>query len=94
MTRNSTDKRWAQVTLILRGGREIEDTPRTPRGDAGMPLTDQEISSKFHSLADPIIGKPRANAIESMSSQFDKLSAGELAELLNLFCDPTSLDET
>ena len=56
LTRISIDKRWAQVTLILNDGRRIEDAPRTPRGDADNPLSDQEISDKFHNLADTVLG--------------------------------------
>jgi 2-methylcitrate dehydratase PrpD len=48
MTQISTDKRWAQVSFVLKDGRKIESAPRTPRGDADMPLTDKEISLKFH----------------------------------------------
>ena len=35
-----------------------------------MPLTDKEISSKFHSLADPILGASRADEIEALSNYF------------------------
>ena len=52
MTRISTEKRWAQVTIELKDGRRIEDQPRTPRGDADMPLSDAQITGKFHMLAD------------------------------------------
>ena len=84
MTRISTDKRWAKVSLLLEDGRKIESAPRTPRGDADMPLTDKEISTKFHSLADPILGASRANEIEALSSHFDTLSAKDFQHLLDL----------
>ena len=84
MTRISTDKRWAKVSLLLEDGRKIESAARTPRGDADMPLTDKEISTKFHSLADPILGASIANEIEALSSQFDTLSAKEFKHLLDL----------
>ena len=60
----SIDKRWADVTLYLRDGREIQSEPRTPRGDPDNPLSDAEISHKFHLLADGVIGAPRARKIE------------------------------
>ncbi len=60
----SIDKRWADVTLYLSDGREIQSEPRTPRGDPDNPLSDAEISHKFHLLADGIIGTPRALQIE------------------------------
>ncbi|MDB4122484.1 MmgE/PrpD family protein [Octadecabacter sp.] len=90
MTRISTAKRWAQVSFVLADGRQIESAPRTPRGDADMPLTDQEISSKFHSLANPVLGKPRADEIEVLSSQFDTLSTKDFSHLLDLCTDRTS----
>ena len=87
MTRISTDKRWAQVSFVLKDGRKIETAPRTPRGDTDMPLTDKEISSKFHSLANPILGAPRADEIEALSSQFDTLSVKDFYHLLDLCTD-------
>ncbi|SHK11178.1 2-methylcitrate dehydratase PrpD [Shimia gijangensis] len=88
-TEISRHKRWAQVTLVLKGGRRIEDIPRTPRGDADLPLSDAEISSKFHLLADPVLGSSRANEIEQLSGQFDKLSATDLQRLFTLCTDAT-----
>lgn len=87
MTRISTHKRWAQVTIVLKDGRRLEDGPRTPRGDADMPLTDAEISDKFHMLADPVLGQGRAAEIEKLSGQFDSLSPDELSRLLTLCTD-------
>ncbi|WP_166415984.1 MmgE/PrpD family protein [Cochlodiniinecator piscidefendens] len=89
MTRISTDQRWADVTLILKDGRKITDRPRTPRGDADQPLSDAEISEKFHRLATPVIGANRARQIEELSSQFDTLNAAELSTLFELCTDPT-----
>ncbi|WP_406645766.1 MmgE/PrpD family protein [Aliisedimentitalea scapharcae] len=88
MTRISTDKRWAQVTLVLTDGRRIEDAPRTPRGDADRPLSDAQISDKFHALADPILGRARADEIEALSDRFDHLSAGDLSRLFDLCTQP------
>ncbi|WP_050603797.1 MmgE/PrpD family protein [Ruegeria sp. 6PALISEP08] len=84
MTRISTDKRWAQVTVILNDGRRIEDAPRTPRGDADLPLSDVQISEKFHLLADPVLGKARADEIENLSGRFDSLTESELTHLFSL----------
>lgn len=63
-TRISTDKRWADVTLYLNDGREVQSDARTPRGDPDNPLSDKEISEKFHLLADDVIGITRAEEIE------------------------------
>jgi len=82
-TEISTGKRWADVTLYLRDGREIQSDPYTPRGDPEDPLTDQEISTKFHLLADGVIGKGRADQIESIVPKAG-LAAFDLEALLDL----------
>lgn len=71
-TRISIDKRWADVTLYLVDGSEIQSDARTPRGDPDNPLSDQEISNKFHLLADTVIGVSRADNIEHLISQVDQ----------------------
>ena len=88
MTRISTDKRWAQVTLALKDGRRIEDAPRSPRGDADLPLSDAEILQKYHLLADPVLGLARAEEIAAMSQEFDSLDATGLQRLFDLCCQP------
>ncbi len=84
LTEISTQKRWAEVTLVLTDGRRIKDVARTPRGDADMPLSDAEIARKYHQLADPVIGAARAGEIEAMCAEFDLLSAADLTHLLGL----------
>jgi len=84
-TRISIDKRWADVTLFLTDGREIQSAARTPRGDPDNPLSDQEISDKFHLLADDVIGSPRAKEIEQRVAQVDQDSFN-LDTLLVLIC--------
>ncbi len=92
MTRISTDKRWAQVSITLKDGRRFEDAPRTPRGDADMPLGDDEILGKFHKLADPVLGHDRARAIAELSLGFDELDAKGLNYLLELCTDPVAAE--
>jgi len=65
-TKISTRKRWADVTLYLTDGTELQSKPYTPRGDPDNPLSDEEISAKFHLFADDVLGKPRADSIEAM----------------------------
>ncbi len=89
MTRISTEKRWAQVTITLTDGRKIEDAPRTPRGDADIPLSDQQITDKFYLLAEPVLGGARAREIHELSSGFDHLSVSELRHLLDLCTNST-----
>ena len=63
-TEISTRKRWADVTLYLKDGREFQSKPYTPRGDPDNPLSDAEISAKYHLFTNDIIGKSRADEIE------------------------------
>ena len=62
----SVGARWADVTLTLNDGRVLQSEPRKPRGDPDDPLSDQEISAKFHLFADSILGKPRADEMEEL----------------------------
>ena len=71
-TRISVDKRWADVTLYLKDGRELQSDARTPRGDPDNPLSDREIGDKFHLLADDVIGAPRAKNIEQVVTRVDQ----------------------
>ena len=80
----SVGKRWAQVTITLSDGRSFTSTPRTPRGDTDLPLSDAEISEKFHLFADPVLGSARADELEALSSQFDTLDVLDFSRLLDL----------
>ncbi|MGA9251555.1 MAG: MmgE/PrpD family protein [Roseobacter sp.] len=83
LTRISEGKRWAQVSFTLQNGRTIADEPRTPRGDRDLPLSDAEISEKFHLFTDPVLGDKRASEIEKRCTEFDTLSVSGL----NTLCD-------
>jgi 2-methylcitrate dehydratase PrpD len=84
MTEISIGKRWAQVTIIDMNGKEYIDAPRTPRGDADLPMCDAEISTKFYNFADPVLGQKRADRIEQLTGKFDTLDANRFAELMDL----------
>lgn len=83
-TKISVGKRWAEVSMTLTDGRTISAAPRTPRGDTDMPLSDQDISEKFHLFTDPVLGRTRADEIETLSTGFDALSAVDLMRLNEL----------
>jgi 2-methylcitrate dehydratase PrpD len=83
-TKISQGKRWAHVTLHTKDGRSFEDAPRTPKGDNDLPLSDSEISEKFHLFADPVLGQTRATEIEQLSTAFDSLDAAQFDRLLDL----------
>lgn len=85
LTERSVKQRWSQVTLILNNGRRISGETCTPRGDTDQPLSDEEISEKFHLLANPTIGEIRAKSIEESCDRFDELNAKDFGALLD-FC--------
>ena len=51
------------VTVRLRGGGALSQRVDYPRGHAKNPLTDAEVEAKFHTLADPGLGRERAEAL-------------------------------
>ncbi|MEW9918583.1 MmgE/PrpD family protein [Marimonas sp. MJW-29] len=83
-TKISQGKRWAQVTIHTTDGHSFEDQPRTPKGDNDLPLSDAEISEKFHLFTDPVLGRDRADEIEGLSTRFDSLSADDFARLIDV----------
>lgn len=84
LTQISVGKRWAEVHMTLTDGRVLKDAPRTPRGDTDQPLSDAEISQKFHLFTDPILGSDRATEIEELCHSFDQLDRADFARLLDL----------
>nr|MBA3519079.1 MmgE/PrpD family protein [Hyphomicrobiales bacterium] len=96
-TKISIDKRWADVVLTTTDGRVLQSRPRTPKGDPDDPLSDAEVSEKFHAFADPILGRENALEIEAASNALDRLSASELERVLSLVLErpkPAIIAET
>lgn len=58
----------------------------SPKGDPDNPMSDAEISAKYHGFADSVLGRARADAIESTVAQLDH--SENVADLLRLICDP------
>jgi len=58
-------ERWASATITIRDGRHLESDLTSARGDPSAPLSDGEISEKFHSLA-ATLGLARATEIERL----------------------------
>jgi 2-methylcitrate dehydratase PrpD len=83
-TKISVGKRWAEVTLRTADGRAFTSAPRSPRGDRDQPLSDAEISEKFHRFADPVLGRARAEELSDLTGRFDSLRAGDFSRLLDL----------
>ena len=82
-TEISTRKRWADVTLYLKDGREVQSEPKTPKGDADDPLSDAELETKFDLLTDGLITPQRGQEIKDASREFDALNAADFADLLD-----------
>jgi 2-methylcitrate dehydratase PrpD len=84
LTSISTRKRWAELSLTLTDGTRLTDAPRTPRGDPDTPLSDADISVKFHLFADPVLGRTRADELEDLCARFDRLNTQDFSRLRDL----------
>jgi len=87
-TRISVGKRWADVTLYLKDGREIMSEPRTPKGDRDNPMSDDEFHQKYATFTDGLIGRDRAGEMEAMALSFDTLDSKGLSRLIDLTVAP------
>jgi len=67
----SVRERWADVTLYLKDGTALQSAPHKPKGDPDDPLSDAEISEKFHRFAEPVLGAKRAGRIVSAVAATD-----------------------
>ena len=56
------------MRITLNDGRVLASEPTIARGNPENPLSDAEILEKYHSLADPILGRRRAAEIEHLVS--------------------------
>jgi 2-methylcitrate dehydratase PrpD len=93
-TKISVGKRWADVTLLLRDGRELTSAPRTPRGDPSDPLEEADFDEKYRLLAHPVIGAERAGRIVGLSLRFDELPDGDFMALLQELYRPARRPRT
>lgn len=75
-------RRFARVTLVLRDGQELQSDWATPKWDHTDPPSSQELRAKYHDLADPALGKARADAIEDALSNLAKTGLAPLTDQL------------
>jgi len=75
-------RRFARVTLVLRDGTELQSDWTTPRWDHTDPPSAAELRAKYHDLADPVLGKSRADAIEDALSGLAKTGLAPLTDQL------------
>lgn len=59
-------ERWARVRISLKDGRMLASEPAIARGNPENPLTDDELRSKYRSLAEPVLGVEGAARIERL----------------------------
>ena len=85
------DRRLGRVTLTLRDGQLVSSELMTPRWDADAPPSETELRSKFHDLADPILGPARASENESALHDLKKRG---LSPLFGLIVRPINRDTT
>ena len=57
---DSIDEASADVTAVLADGRRIHVFVEHAVGSLQKPMTDAQLDSKFHSLADPVLGQAAA----------------------------------
>jgi 2-methylcitrate dehydratase PrpD len=73
-------ERWAHVEMTLSDGRKLISEPARARGNPENPLADAELRAKYFELAEPVLGRPRAQRIERLVNELGHGNA--LAELL------------
>ena len=68
-------ERWAEVELRLADGRLLRSEPAVARGSAENPLSDAEVSEKFHGLMLAGGVAERAAEIEDMVMGLDQAAS-------------------
>ena len=76
---NAIDEASAEVTAILKDGRKEHVFVEHAIGSLENPLTDVQLEAKFRELADPVIGKDRADELIASCWKL-----GEAADVLAL----------
>jgi len=73
----------AEVEITLTNGKQFTKWMDFPKGDYRAPMSESELWTKFHSLADPVLSRSRQQQIGETIWQLEKLpNIGELMNLL------------
>ena len=72
-----------RLVVTLNDGRQITKEVEFPRGHAGNPMTDEEVTAKFRGMVEPHYGEERANRILARCWDFERIV--DVRELLALF---------
>jgi 2-methylcitrate dehydratase PrpD len=73
-------ERWARVRIELNDGRTLVSEPARARGNPENPMSDAELRAKYFDLAEPVLGRKRAQRIERLVSELRH--GNTLSELL------------
>ncbi|MGV6849914.1 MAG: MmgE/PrpD family protein [Marinibacterium sp.] len=74
--------RLARVALVLRDGTQVQGDWMTPKWDADAPPSMDDLRAKFHALADPVLGAPRASGIDAAIAALPETGFSALTDLL------------
>ncbi len=74
-------ERWALARLHLSDGRLLESAPCEALGNPHNPLPDEALTTKFHALADPVLGE-RAGPLREVILSLEDRPVGDLLALL------------
>lgn len=61
------------MAVTLRGGRQLTSQVDYPKGSIQNPMTEQEMQGKFESLAGPVIGAKRAQALAAAVMDIERV---------------------
>jgi len=75
-------RRFAKATLLLKNGRRLEGDYLEPKWSPTDQPTADELRAKFHTVAAPVLGQARADAIEEAIDALDKTPLSNLWALL------------
>lgn len=75
-------ERLARSALVLRDGTQLAGGWMTPLWDATDPPDEAALRAKYHDLADPVLGRDRAEAIETALAALPGTALSPLTDLL------------
>jgi 2-methylcitrate dehydratase PrpD len=64
--------------VTLKNGKIFVKELAYPRGDYRLPFTDEELVTKFHSLAEPVLEKSKRDRAIELALNFRKANVKEL----------------
>jgi 2-methylcitrate dehydratase PrpD len=77
------------MTMTTASGDEYVSQVDYPKGSIENPMSDDELRAKFESLAGPVLGEKRANALAEQVRNVE--SCGNIAELMKLTSKPRAV---